>query len=337
MRVSRWYNNRDIRIEELPTPAPGPKEMLVKVVSCGICGSDIVEWYRLPRAPLVQGHELGAEVVEVGHSVAKYKPGDRVFIAPKVPCLKCRYCRNGHYPQCSEVAERLPGAFAEYVLVPEILVDNGTLLLPTNVSYDQSTFIEPLACAVRAQRLAGLKEGQNVMVLGCGMSGLLHVKLARAQNARIIASDIKPNRLAFAQKAGAAITINAAENVAERLVAETGRLADVVILCTSAMPAVEDAWKCVDRGGTVVFFAVPGPEKTVTVPINDFWRKEITILTSYYSGPPDWAEALELIASAGIVVDDMITHTLPLSETEQGFQLVLDGDESIKVVIRPNQ
>jgi len=337
MKVSMWYNNRDIRIEEAPTPKPGPKEMLAKVMSCGICGSDIVEWYRLPRAPLVQGHEVGAEVVEVGDSLTRYKPGDRVFIAPKVPCLKCHYCTEGHYPQCSVVKERLPGAFAEYVLVPEILVENGTLLLPDHVTYDQSTFVEPLACAVRAQRLANLEEGQHVMVLGCGMSGLLHVKLAHTRNARIIASDINPNRLAFAQKAGAAITVNAAENVAERLVAETGRLADVVILCTSAMPAVEDAWKCVDQGGTVVVFAVPGPEKAVVVPLNDFWRKEITILTSYYCGPPDWEESLQLIASGEIVVDDMITHTLPLSETQRGFRLVLGGEESLKVVIRPNE
>ena len=222
-------------------------------------------------------------------------------------------------------------------MVPEILVENGTLLLPDNVTYDQSTFVEPLACAVRAQRLANLGEGKNVMVLGCGMSGLLHVKLAHTRNARITASDINPNRLAFAQKFGAAITVNAAENVAERLVAETGRLADVVILCTSAMSAVEDAWKCVDQGGTVVVFAVPGPEKAVVVPLNDFWRKEITILTSYYGGPPDWAESLRLIASGKIVVDDMITHTLPLSETEKGFRLVLGGEESLKVVIRPNE
>jgi len=332
-----WYNNRDICLEEAPTPKPGPKEMLVKVMSCGICGSDIVEWYRLPRAPLVQGHELGAEVVEVGDSLTKYKPGDRVFIAPKVPCLKCRLCNDGHYPQCSEGTERLSGAFAEYVLAPETLIENGTLLLPDNVTYDQSTFIEPLACAVRAQRLAKVKEGQTVMVLGCGMSGLLHVKLAHRQKAHVVASDIKPNRLAFADKAGAAITIHAAEDIPQRLLEETGRLADVVILCTSAMPAAEQAWKCVEKGGTVVVFAVPGPEKTVTVPMNDFWRKEITILTSYYCGPPDWAEALQLITSAEIVVDDMITHTLPLAETEKGFGLVLDGEDSIKVIIRPNE
>ncbi|MBM4034604.1 MAG: zinc-binding dehydrogenase, partial [Planctomycetes bacterium] len=192
-------------------------------------------------------------------------------------------------------------------------------------------------CAVRAQQLAKVREGQSVMVLGCGMSGLLHVKLAHALGARIAASDINPNRLAFARRAGAAATIDAAENVPDRLAAETGRLADVVILCTSAVSAVEAAWKCVDQGGTVVVFAVPGPDKVAVVPLNDFWRKEITILTSYYCGPPDWEESLQLIASGRIVVDDMITHVLPLRETARGFRLVLEGQESLKVIIRPNE
>ncbi len=166
MKVSMWYNNNDIRLEEMPTPSPGEGEVLVKVISCGICGSDVVEWYRLPRAPLVQGHEVGVEVVETGEGVDKFKKGDRLFVAPKVPCLKCRYCLKGHYPQCTRVKERLPGGFAEYILVPKILVENGSYLLPDNVSHDQSTFIEPLACVVRSQRLASIEEGQTVLVLG---------------------------------------------------------------------------------------------------------------------------------------------------------------------------
>ena len=229
MKVAKWYNNKDIRIEEVPTPRPGPNEMLVKVMSCGICGSDIVEWYRLPRAPLVQGHEIGAEVVEVGEFIKKYKPGDRVFIAPKVPCMKCDYCQNGHFPVCSVIKERLPGGFAEYVLAPQTLIDHGTYRLTDNISDDQSTFIEPLACVVRAQRLAGLQNNQKVMVMGCGMSGLLHVKLAKAKKCRILATDINPRRLEIAAALGAEVTLDAAENVAERLVAENGHKVDVVI------------------------------------------------------------------------------------------------------------
>ena len=337
MKISMWYNNKDIRVEEVPTPTPGRKEILVKVMSCGICGSDIVEWYRLPRAPLVLGHEIGGEIVEVGGSVKKLRPGNRVFVAPKVPCMKCDYCKNGHYPVCSTIKDRMPGGFAEYVLVPESLVENGTYRLPGNVTFDQSTFIEPLACGVRAQRLAGLKDEQIFMVIGCGMSGLLHIKLAKEKKCRVIATDINKKRLETAKQFGADFTINAKEDVPERLIAENNKKADVVMVCASAVSAVEQAWKCVDKGGVVVFFAVPGPDKAVTIPINDFWTKEVSIITSYYCGPPDIVDAIKLIESGKIKVDDMITHKLPLKDTAKGFQLVRDGHESLKVIIKPNE
>ena len=337
MKVAYWYNNKDIRIEEIPTPKPKHNEMLVRVISCGICGSDIVEWYRLPRAPLIQGHEIGAQVVAAGKSVKKYQPGDRVFIAPKVPCMKCFYCQNGHYPQCSEVKERLPGGFAEYILVPEILIENGTYLLPDNLTFDQSTFIEPLACVVRAQRLAGVKKGQTVLVIGCGMSGLLHVKLARTKGCKIIAADINKTKLDLALQMGADIVINATDDISKRLIEETGKKADVVLLCASIDSAIKQAWQCVDKGGVIVLFAVPAPDKKVVVPVNDFWMKEITILTSYYCGPPDIIEAMKLIEWQSISVDDLITHRLPLTEIVKGFQLVTDGQESIKVIIKPNE
>jgi len=336
MKVSVWYSNEDIRIEEVPRPKPGHNEMLVKVISCGICGSDIVEWYRLPRAPLVQGHEIGAEVVEVGRSITSYKPGDRVFIAPKVPCMNCDYCKNGHYPVCPNVSERLPGGFAEYVLVPQGLVEKGTYLLPQNLTYDQSTFIEPLACVVRAQQLGGVRKNRTVMVLGSGMSGLLHLKLAKSKQCRVIATDINRKRLIFANKMGADITIDAAENVPARLVAENLRLADVVILCTSAVSAVAQAWKCVDKGGVVVFFAVPHPDKKVSIPINHFWTRETRIMTSYYCGPPDIEDAINLIETQTIKVDDMITRRLALQDVAKGFRMVMEGKESLKVIIKPH-
>jgi L-iditol 2-dehydrogenase len=376
MKAAYWYNNKDIRIEEAPTPVPGPQEMLVKVISCGICGSDVVEWYRLPRAPLVQGHEIGAQVAAVGNSVTKYHPGDRVFIAPKVPCGKCHYCINGHYPQCSEVKERLPGGFAEYILVPEILVGNGTYLLPPQITYDQSTFIEPLACVVRAQRQAGIhpvrdnwcftnpdggikptqsetsrsnlrqesgaisngvKKGNSVLVIGCGMSGLLHIKLARAKGCKIIAVDINKTKLEFAARMGADIIIDAGDDVASRLVAQNGKKADVVLLCAAADSAIQQSWECVDKAGVIVLFAVPGPDKKVVVPVNDFWMKGITICTSYYCGPPDITEAMRLIEEGLIAVDDLITHRLALTDIAYGFQLVAEGRESIKVIIKPNE
>jgi L-iditol 2-dehydrogenase len=336
MKAAVWYNNRDIRIEEIPLRRPGPREILVKVVSCGICGSDVVEWYRLPRAPLVQGHEVGAEVVEVGGSVDRFKPGDRVFIAPKVPCGACFYCRAGHFPQCSEVKERLPGGFAEYILVPEVLVEKGAYLLPESISYDQSTFIEPLACVIRSQRLAGLKDGHSVLVLGCGMSGLLQIQLAKRKKCRVAATDRLENKLELARGFGADLVIPADGNVPKDLTDYLHKKADLVFLCTSALSAVKQAWASVDKGGAVVFFAVPGPEKTVTIPVNDFWTKEIRIITSYYCGPPDIQEAIGLLAAGAIDVERMITHRLPLEDIVHGFQLVMNGEEAVKVIIKPH-
>jgi L-iditol 2-dehydrogenase len=337
MKVSMWYNNNDIRLEEVPTPSPGIDEMLVKVISCGICGSDIVEWYRLPRAPLVQGHEVGVEVIETSKDVTKFKVGDRLFIAPKVPCLKCSYCLKGHYPQCSEVKDRLPGGFAEYILVPKEIVAHGSYLLPGNVSFDQSTFIEPLACTVRAQRLASIEEGQTVLILGSGMSGLLHTKLAKYKKCKVIVTDISKRRLELAKSFGADHVIDAESDVPDQLIKINGRKADAVMVTTSAMSALKQAWKSVDMGGVVVLFTVPGPGKDVIVPLNDFWRKEIRIITSYYCGPPDIEEALNLISNGNIKTDELITHWLPLKDTAKGFQMVLKGTESLKVIIKPHE
>lgn len=337
MKVAKWYSNNDIRIEEMPKPRPGGNEILVKVISCGICGSDIVEWYRLPRAPLLPGHEIGGQVVEVGESVRGFRPGDRVFVAPKVACLNCHYCRKGLHPLCSEVKERLPGGFAEYVLVPPSIVDNGTYILPDGVTFDQSTFLEPLACVVRSQKLAAVQAGQAVLVIGCGMSGLLHVKLGKAKGARIFATDINPQKLGHATRVGAEVTFDAAENAPELLLARNGRKADIVILCAAALSAVEQAWNSVDKGGTIVFFTVPGPDKKVEIPLNYFWTREVKILTSYYCGPPDIQEAIHLLQTGIVKVDDLITHKLPLDDIVTGYRLVVEGKESIKVIITPGE
>ena len=144
-------------------------------------------------------------------------------------------------------------------------------------------------------------------------------------------------KLEFAARAGADVIVDAARNIAEQLIAANGKKADCVFLCTAADTAVEQAWGCLDKGGTVILFAVPGPDKKVVVPVNDFWMKEITIRTSYYCGPSDIAEAMQLIGEGIITVDDLITHRLPLAAAARGFQLVAEGRESIKVIIKPHQ
>ena len=339
MRVAMYYNNRDVRLEELPVPKIGAGELLIRTRASGICGSDLMEWYRIRKAPLVLGHEITGEVVEVGEKIEDFKIGDRVFSAHHVPCGQCRYCLDGHQSVCDllRTTHFDPGGFAEYIRVPRINVELGTLRIPDAMSFDEGSFIEPLACVVRAQRFARVRAGQTVLVIGSGISGLLHIQLARARGAdRIIATDISDYRLKAALQFGADATIDGAEDVPARLRdLNQGRRADVVIVCTGAMAAIRQAIKAVDRGGTLLFFAPTAAGVDVPIPLFDFWRDEINVLTSYAGSGDDLKESLELIRDRKVRVADMVTHRLPLAQASLGFQLMAGGQDSIKVILDP--
>lgn len=286
-----YYNNHDIRVEEMPTPQIGPGEVLLKSLACGICGSDVMEWYRIHKAPLVLGHEVTGEIVETGEGVKRFKKGDRVFVSHHVPCNTCHYCLNGNHTVCDTLRSTNfdPGGFAEYVRVPEINVDRGVFVLPDNMSLEDGTLIEPLACVVRGQRLARIEPGQTVVVIGSGISGLLHILLARASGAgRIIATDISKYRMDMAGKFGADSVISAHDDLPSRLLRlNDNRLADRVIVTTGAVSALKTALKSVDRGGTALFFAPGGPDVELPVPFNDFWRDCITLMPTYGASPFD--------------------------------------------------
>lgn len=336
MRVAMYYSNDDVRIEEMPIPQIGAGELLVKVMASGICGSDVMEWYRIKKAPLVLGHEVTGEIAEVGAGVEKYKEGDRVFVSHHVPCNTCRYCLSGHHTAC-EILHKTnfyPGGFAEYIRVPRLNAERGVYFLPDSISFEEGTFIEPLACAWRAQRRAGVKPGDSVLILGSGISGLLHVKLARALGAaRVTATDVNEYRLKAALRFGADAAINAEEYDSKRLrQVNESRLADVVIVCTSANNAFTQALESTDSGGRVVFFAPTKPGVTVPLPVNEFWRREIALMTSYGASLEDLETALELIRTRKVRVKEMITHRLGLEEARLGFKLVADAKESIKVI-----
>jgi L-iditol 2-dehydrogenase len=339
MRVAMYYNNRDVRLQEMPVPRIGFGELLVRVRASGICGSDLMEWYRVKKAPLVLGHEIAGEIVEAGDGVKDFHLGDRVFAAHHVPCGQCRYCRAGHQSVCETLRTTHfePGGFAEYIRLPKINVERGTYRLPDEITFDEGSFIEPLACVVRAQRFAPAHPGQTVLVIGSGISGLLHIQLARARGAgRIIATDISDFRLGAATRFGADATISAAEDVPNMARAlNGGRLADLVIVCTGALPAIRQAIKSVDRGGTLLFFAPTAAGVDVPIPLFDFWRDEITVLTSYAGSGQDLVESIELIRTRQVRVADMVTHRLSLAEAGVGFQLTASGQDSIKVIIDP--
>ena len=341
MLVAVYYNNRDIRIQEMPKPEIASDEILVKVMACGICGSDVVEWYRAPKAPRVLGHEATGIIEKTGEKVTRYNVEDRVFVSHHVPCNKCQYCLKGHHTACETLhtTNYYPGGFSQYIRVPKINVEHGVYKLPSNMSYHEGTFVEPLACTIRGQRLAAIQKEDTLLIIGSGMSGILHTQLAKLKGVqRIVAADINPYRLKLAKKFGAHHTINAKENLPQKLrEINEGKPADQVVICTGAKQAALTSLECVDKGGTILFFAVPDPTVKIPVPITQFWRNEITLKTSYGAAPRDLEESLEILAQRKVKVTDMITHKLSLQQTPKGFRLVADAGESLKVIVEPNR
>jgi L-iditol 2-dehydrogenase len=300
-----------------------------------------MEWYRVRNAPLVLGHEIAGVVAEVGDGVTRFRTGDRVMATHHVPCNTCRYCLAGHHNVCETLRSTRfdPGGFAELVRLPPVNVDRGTFHLPDNVSLEEGALLEPLACVVRSMRVARFRPGQSVLVLGSGLSGILHVMLARARGAGVIAAtDVHPFRLDAARRFGADLDLPADEDVPARLrEANEGRLADLVVICTAARPAIDQAFRAVERGGTILFFAVAEPGTTFPVPLFDIWDGGITIVHSYAGAPDDIREALDLVAARRLDVAAMITHRLGLAETGHGFRLVEEAGEALKVIIEPQR
>ena len=337
MKVGMYYNNKDVRVEEAPVPQIGPGEMLMEVKASGICGSDLMEWYRIKKAPLVLGHEVAGDIIEVGEKVQKYKKGNRVAVTHHVPCNTCKYCLSGHHTTCDTLRSTnfYPGGFAEYLRIPEINVDRGVFLLPDDMSYEDGTFIEPLGTVIRGQRQANVKPGNSILVLGCGIAGLLHIKLARALGAgTIIAADINEYRMSIAKGFGAQYVVHANENIPDYIrKVNQGRLVDRVIICTGAVSSVTQALNSIDRGGVILFFAVPKPDETVPVDFNRLWKDEVTLITSYGASQLDLTQAIELIQNGRVVVKDMITHRLSLDEIGMGFKVASSGDKCLKVII----
>jgi L-iditol 2-dehydrogenase len=341
MNVAMYYNNNDVRIEEMPIPTINDNELLVKVKASGICGSDVMEWYRIKKAPRVLGHEITGDIVEVGKNIKKYKVGDRVFVSHHVPCNTCEFCLHDKHTLCHTLhtTNFFPGGFAQYIRVPEINVDRGVFLLPNTMSYEEGVFIEPLACVIRGLRVAAMKPRHTVLIIGSGISGLLFVKLARAWGAtHVIATDIDTYRLKMAKKFGADLVIPAKENLPEHIKHyNNDRLADLVVICTGVSTAIQQALRSVQPGGTILFFAPAEPDVDIPFPLFDLWNKQVTMLSTYAGSPKDIQLAIDCIAKKKITVTDMITHILPLSKTAKGFHLVATAQRSLKVIIEPQK
>jgi L-iditol 2-dehydrogenase len=322
MRVARSVALDEVEIERLDDPAPDPGEVVCEVLACGVCASDVTDWYVKPKLPAVLGHEPAGLVTAVGEGVRDITVGEKVAIHHHAPCGECRRCRRGHETLCERFrSTRLdPGGFAERLTVPADLVSE-LLPLPDGLDPVAATMVEPLACVLRAQDRAGLRPGDGLLVVGAGVNGLLQIAAAHARAVEAVwIREPRTDRLALAEAWGA-----------ER---HGNELVDVAVVCTPKPDAIRDAAAAVAPGGTLCLYAPPAPDGPALLDGTALFLRELTVTASYSAGPSDMRAALELIASGRIDPLPLITHRLPLERTLEALELQRRG-EALKVVVIP--
>ncbi len=337
MRALVYHGRGDLRVEDVKEPEPGPGEVLVEMRACGVCGSDLMDWYLEPRAPLVLGHEPSGVVLEVGEGVERLRPGDRVFVHHHVACLSCHYCTHGSYTLCPMFRRThiRPGGMAERFVAQRENVLHDTLKLPENLSFEEATLIEPMACCIRALRKVDLEPGDSAAVIGSGPSGIIHIQLLRLMGAGFIAScDLSEYRVEAALKFGADLSMNARERGFEEAVREAtgGRGADLVVVTAPSPEAFKMGLRCVRRGGTLLLFAPSEPGALVEVSLTSLFFDEVRIVPSYSASHLETRMALELLRGGRVKAGEMITHRLPLDRAPEAFE-VARGGECLKVVV----
>jgi L-iditol 2-dehydrogenase len=344
MRVVRFHAPGDVRLEQAPEPVPGPGEVKLRVHNCSTCGTDVKIWrhgHHHIVPPRVMGHEIAGEVVE--SNADGWAVGDRVQVIAAIPCGQCGECRRGRLTVCpnqESIGYHYEGGFAEYLVVPaKVLAVGGLNRIPDGVSYAEASVAEPLACVLNGQQLARVGEGDDVVVIGSGPIGCLHVRLARARGAaRVVLVDLNADRLRRAADLVAPdATVVAGEvDVVDAVLKLTdGRGADVVITAAASGAAQEQALRMVARQGRISLFGgLPKDSPVISVDANLVHYRELTLVGANGSSPAHNAEALRLIATGAVPVADLITHRLPLERTLEAFDVVARGD-AIKVTIEP--
>lgn len=338
MKAAKLYSFNDIRIEDIPVPDVGPGDALVKTRACGICSGDVMPWYIEKKAPLVPGHEIAGEIVRVGENVAYYKTGDRVFTHHHAPCLDCRFCRRGDYVQCLtwKKSSLIPGGISEYILIPSLNLENDTIALAENVSFEDATLIEPTACVVKGLKRAKIKRGDTVLVIGLGVMGMIHVLLAKEYGAgRVIGADRVKFRLDKALALGADNIIDVSQKgLAEGLRDITGGdMAEHVIAGPNSAEVMMQGIQCIQPGGQIVLFTPAKPGEKLIVDPNYLYFRDINMLTSYSCGPADTADAYELIEKGVVSAEKLVTHRFPIEKTAAAFECTAQAGDSLKSLI----
>lgn len=318
------FRGEHLGIEEWPRPGAGPGEILLRVRGCGLCGSDIAKLVPSPALhPMVFGHEVVGDVVEVGAGVSGFAVGDRAVAAHHVPCGACHYCRRGSASMCRafKASHLDPGGFAEYVRVPADNVRYATFRLPPSLGDEAASFVEPLACCHRAVRRARVEPGDTTVVVGLGSIGCLLVQLLVRAGAAVVGADRLPARAELAKRLGAAVGGTPAEGAAAVRELSDGRGADQVIVTGGGVAVLPWVEGVVRDGGGIHYFA-GGAGDSLPLPLETLYHRELTVTSTYSSSPADLAAAFDLIATGEVLVDGLITHRVPLERLGEGVDLM---------------
>lgn len=323
-------------VEEVPMPRVEPGEVLIRVEAAGVCGTDInlFEGGYDPRYPLIPGHEFSGVVVEVGSRVTSCKPGDHVTVDPNLYCDRCYFCRRDMQNHCESweaIGVTLPGAFAEYVVVPESSVHSiGSL------TFTEGAFVEPLSCVVYGQRRAHIGVGHSVLIHGAGPIGLLHLQLAKVAGcANITITDLRPERLELARQLGADHVLQAgAEPLDDALREVEPRGFDLVIDATGVPAVVEGALSQVKTGGRFLMFGVCPNESTIRWSPYEIYRRDLEIIGAF-ALRKTFQPAIELLETKAVQVEPLIGMRVGLDDLPEAIELMRQGRAPMKIHVRP--
>jgi L-iditol 2-dehydrogenase len=338
MKVAMYYSQNNIRMGDMPIPKISRDEVSVEMRACGICGSDLMDWYLKNRAPLVLGHEPSGIIAEKGENVEGFEVGDRVFVHHHVACLKCHYCLRGDYTLCEQFHKTniIPGGFTEYFKVPAPNLQTDTLKIPETMSFEEATFIEPVGCCLRALKKCDVQAGDSLAIIGVGAIGIIHVALSKIFGAeKTFVSDPIDYRLNVAKQFGADVAINPVkEDLTAIVKAETdGMGVDIAVVTAPSLEAYKAGLSVCRKGGKLCVFAPIEPSKYLQISPKELFFSEIQIIPSYSTSHLETRAALKLIKSGRINVKKLITHRFRLVEAAKAFKTASESKESLKVIV----
>ena len=341
MKASVCYKQNDLRTEDLPIPEISDNEVLIKMLACGLCGTDIQKIRGdTVNKPTVLGHEVVGKIVKKGKNVSKFEIGDRVITAIHVPCFTCHYCNKGHYTICEQFRTNNidPGGFAEFIRIPKLHLNHLTHKVSNNVTDEEATLIEPIACCLHGLKQADIRPNDSVLIMGAGTIGILHAQLAKIKGAnKVIVSDMSEFKLQKALNVGCDYAINIKEkNIIDEVNKITdGQGVDVIVIAAGVSSLVADAVNMVRRAGKIIVFSGFDKNKLVTLDVSRFFKDEISIIGTYSVTPYEFPEALDLLEKRKLNTKEMITHVYPLNKLSEAIDISTNPEQPVlKVIIK---